>query len=144
MKAIPGYDGAYYATIDGMIWSDKRKRFLTPVIDHKGYLRVRMPDGPKRIHRLIAITYIDNPCGFDTVDHIDENKFNNSVDNLRWLSRGENKSRSWSKPVKCVETGEVFKSQIECCNAKNIQPSHLSQVLNGKRDKTRGLHFIYI
>ena len=143
MKPIPGYDNKYYATFDGMIWSEKRHKFLKPSINRKGYLIVHMPDGPKTVHRLVALTYIDNPLNLETVDHIDENKFNNSVENLRWMSRGNNKSRSWSKRVMCVETGETFKSQYATCKAKGIQPAHLSQVLNGKRERTLGLHFIY-
>ena len=42
------------------------------------------------VHRLVAVTFIPNPFGYDTVDHIDGNKDNNRVDNLRWVSRGVN------------------------------------------------------
>ena len=42
------------------------------------------------VHRLVAVTFINNPFGYDTVDHKDGNKSNNNVRNLRWVSRGTN------------------------------------------------------
>lgn len=45
------------------------------------------------IHRLVAITWIDNPNNFPEVDHIDNNVYNNKVDNLRWCDRQFNVSR---------------------------------------------------
>ncbi len=42
------------------------------------------------IHRLVALTFIPNPEGKRTVNHIDGDKHNNSVDNLEWLSDKEN------------------------------------------------------
>ena len=38
----------------------------------------------KYVHRLIAETFIDNPHNYTEVDHLDRNKLNNCVDNLRW------------------------------------------------------------
>jgi hypothetical protein len=48
------------------------------------------------IHRLVAETFIPNPLNYDSVDHMDRNKKNNCVDNLRWCSIYENKS-SWDR-----------------------------------------------
>lgn len=42
------------------------------------------------VHRLVAVTFIPNPFGYDTVDHIDGDKNRNCKDNLRWVSRGTN------------------------------------------------------
>ena len=42
------------------------------------------------VHRLVAVTFISKIDGKDEVDHIDRNKLNNNVLNLRWVSRSEN------------------------------------------------------
>ena len=46
------------------------------------------------VHRLVAETFIENPNNLSDVDHIDCNKENNHVDNLRWVTREENMARN--------------------------------------------------
>lgn len=48
------------------------------------------------VHRLIAETFIPNPNNYDSVDHIDRNKHNNNVTNLRWCTTKEN-MKSWER-----------------------------------------------
>lgn len=138
----------YGVTEDGEVWSYKYKKFLRPAVHRRGYLYVYLSNNnvstKKYIHRLVAETYIPNPENLDTVDHIDENKLNNNVSNLRWLSRGENKSRSWSKQIRCIETGEVFNSVTNCARSYNLQMSNIWKVINGERNHTGGLSFEYV
>lgn len=61
----------------------------------EGYYTVRIKNAvfmPQTfyLHRLVAVCFIPNPFGYDTVDHIDGDKSNNRIDNLRWVSRGTN------------------------------------------------------
>ena len=61
------------------------------------------------VHRLVAETFIENPNNLSDVDHIDRNKENNRVDNLRWCSRIEN--MAWNaKPFKIIDikTGNIY------------------------------------
>jgi len=153
MKKINEIEGfeqfeGYGITSCGKVWSFRTNKFLKPQRDKKGYLCVNLISGKNqktvKIHRLVALAYIPNPDNLETVDHIDENKDHNYINNLRWLSRGENKSRSWSKPVKCLETGQVFESGAAAAREMNLEPSHVSQVCNRKRNHTGGYHFEFI
>jgi hypothetical protein len=60
------------------------------------------------VHRLVAKAFVPNPNNYPQVDHIDNNKFNNQADNLRWVTCQTNILRT-SKPIKASnkETGEV-------------------------------------
>lgn len=94
MRDIPGYEGIYAATSCGKIWSYRRKKFLKPEVLENGYLRVCLSVGSirnrYRVHRLIAMTYLDMPEGKCEINHLDGNKQNNCVNNLEWCSHREN------------------------------------------------------
>ena len=94
MKDIVGYEGQYAITSCGQVWSYKRKRFLSIIVDAWGYARVNLSKNGKvkayKIHRLVAETYIPNPEGLRDVNHLDENKLNNSINNLTWCSHKDN------------------------------------------------------
>ena len=52
-----------------------------------------------KVHRLVAESFIENPCNLPEVNHIDENKLNNVVSNLEWCTAQYNTSYSLSKQV---------------------------------------------
>lgn len=104
------------------------------------------------IHQLVALTYIPNPEGKATVNHKDEVKTNNRVENLEWMTNRENLrygtrdervSLSLQKPVKCIETGEVFESINIAAKAINRDQSSLSKCLRGKTKTCAKLHWKY-
>ena len=94
-RPIPNYEGYYEASNLGRIRSVYRyKRVLKPMISNTGYERVDLFKNRHRkqysVHRLVAITFIDNPDNKPFVNHRDENKINNCADNLEWVTHVEN------------------------------------------------------
>lgn len=79
----------------GFGWRHRKGRILSPNHNGNGYLCVelRKGDGKRNrryIHRLVAEVFIDNPDELPQVDHIDYNRQNNDVANLRWVTVSEN------------------------------------------------------
>ena len=91
-KDIPGYEGKYQASSLGRIRS---KRGVLKLRDNFGYQRVMLyglKGGRKSlsVHRLVAKTFIPNPNNYPQINHIDENKSNNRIDNLEWCTQSQN------------------------------------------------------
>lgn len=59
--------------------------------DKDGYFRFHVDGKTRKIHRMIAETFIPNPDNKPTVDHIDRDRQNNDVSNLRWATDTEQK-----------------------------------------------------
>ena len=85
MKDIRNYENMYAITDDGRVWSYKTNKFLTPWLN-RGYLQVSLyNNGIEKkfsIHRLVAEAYIPNPDNKPQVNHKDEDRTNNTVENL--------------------------------------------------------------
>lgn len=73
---------------------DGKETLITPNIGSWGYKVIRLTALNQSkdflVHRLVAMTFIDNPAGKTQVNHIDGNKLNNRVDNLEWVTPSEN------------------------------------------------------
>lgn len=154
MKDIENYEGLYAVTSCGKVYSYRSKKFLKPR-NYRGYLGVVLcKDGKRKdylIHRLVAAAYIPNSDNLPLVNHKDENKHNNALNNLEWctqkynLNYGTAKERANQKKFKkcqCVETGEIFNSYKEAAEAKGIcNGSQIGSVINGKRKTAGGYHW---
>ncbi len=112
-------------------------RILKQDIDEDGYCRINLrynnKDKSFGVHRLVAAAFISNIDNLPTVNHIDGNKQNNCIENLEWASveyqnlhaiktglregtmsaARKASMKKISKPVRCIQTGEIFPS----CNA---------------------------
>ena len=61
---------------------------VTPTLNkHSGYVQVKLNGKTYQYHRILVKHFIPNPDDLPEIDHIDRNKVNNSLENLRWVSR---------------------------------------------------------
>lgn len=81
-------DTKYLVTEDGRIWSEYTNRFLKPC-NNAGYQNISLGGGKKNkrfIHRMVAECYIENPNNYEEVNHINNNRSDNRVENLEWCT----------------------------------------------------------
>lgn len=168
-KDIPGYEGLYQASTRGQIRSLPRTvtyvkhyadfdvtathHFEGKVLNQSytsGYLGVLLSvEGHVKdalVHRLVALTFLPNPENKPQVDHIDGNRANNSVENLRWVTSRENHASTMDKgqhtsqqlykkqSIRDVDTGEIFESMLAAEKKYNIPRGRISAAIkSGQR-----------
>lgn len=164
-KPIKGYEGLYEVSNLGNVKSvckngkgigigKSRKEVILKPIMNKGYLRVNLSKNGVikhfSIHRLVAEAFLPNPNNYPEVNHKDENKTNNTIDNLEWCdskynnnygTRNERINKTRSKSVRqYFLNGTLFatyKSIGEACRSTNINTGNISACCN-KKQKTAG------
>lgn len=91
---IDGFEHLYEVSNLGNIRRTGTAHNLMPLHVGSGYLDVILCNSKKRkqikIHRVVALAFLDNPENKPCVNHLDENKHNNAVTNLSWCTRKEN------------------------------------------------------
>ena len=159
-KIIP-FEPDYQISTFGRIMSCKYKntKLLTPSKKETGYLEIGLSYKTNKrkwflVHRLVLSVFnpIPNMDKME-VNHKDENKSNNRLENLEWVTSFENcnygtrndrlKEKQGMR-VMCVETGVVYSSEKEASMLTGTCHSSISNVLNGKRKKAGGCHWIEV
>lgn len=134
-------------------------RELNYELTKNGYLRVTLSHNGvvKReyVHRLVATAFIPNPEGYVCIDHIDRNKTNNIVGNLRWVSYSMNERNKDNKQVICHTLEGDFVRQFSCIQeaadmltADNVThnpgcKAHICSCCRGRLEKAYGFRWSY-
>lgn len=101
-KDIEGYNGKYRISSYGRVFSVK-KGVMMKFYNQHGYLRLKLTNNGREkdyaVHRLVAEAFIPNPDNLPFINHKDEDKANNKVENLEWCTAWYNSNYSFAKPV---------------------------------------------
>ena len=105
-RPVVGFEGLYEVSSFGSVRSLPKVHYaidgrvfhydghIVPQYIHNGYYQVTLKkDGhqhPYTVHRLVAKAFLLNPNGLPQVNHIDENRLNNNVNNLEWVTKRQN------------------------------------------------------
>ena len=154
MKEIPGYNGDYKINESGVV-INKNGHVMRTAVNNSGYLRttLEVPNtNPVRrknesIHRLVAETFIPNPDNKPCIDHINTNRADNRVENLRWVTYSENSynpitnkrnsiantgaSNPNARKTKCITTGKIFETTTAASKYYNVQRENICRCCKG-------------
>lgn len=143
-KDVPGYVGSYQVSNLGKIKSLSRfngrysckEQILKPRSDKKGYLRISLYKNNKIknffVHRLVAMAFIPNPDNLPQINHKNEIKTDNRVENLEWCSAYYNMNFGkrpdlYSKPIKQIKGNIeiIYKSISEAERQTGVARSNI-------------------
>lgn len=163
---IPGYEGFYQISNFGRVKSFyfKNPRILKP---HKvkGYSNVELYKNKEKkqfyIHRLVMENFcpIENMSMLD-VNHKDEDKSNNHISNLEWMTHKDNlnygsraekarikmqgRNSPRSKKVRCIEKDVIYEALREAERQLGIPATNISRACKGKIKSAGGYHWEYV
>lgn len=168
---IEGYEGYYKVSNYGRVKNAERKVWngrgyytiketvKSPSLN-RGYLQIKLSknntDKMYLVHRLVADTFISNFSNFPCINHKDENKENNRVENLEWCTveynnryngRYDRVSKKMGNIVQQIKDGKVVKEYQSCRQAArelNIHPCHIAECARGIRSSYGGYAWKYV
>jgi hypothetical protein len=162
---IPNYEDHYFVSNYGNVKSIDRLtadgrhvkgKVLKPVVRPDGYLQISryMSDGKQKIelvHRLVASAFLGEiPDGY-VVDHIDRNRANNNINNLRYILKKENDGQGGKtqgkKVIQLDKCGDIVGKYLSVSDAHRktgINHGDICRSCNGKRKTAGGFCWRYV
>lgn len=166
---IPNFDGLYEASSLGNVRAPEKRiigrlgipytrpaqQIRVVISQSNGYGYVRLSKNGKsknyRVHRIVADLFVENPNGYNVVNHKDENKANNRADNLEWCTHdynvhygtGISRTRAWmmenrAKPIQQYsKSGDFireFPSVMDASKELNIEHINIIKCAKGSMD----------
>ena len=173
-KPIKNYENLYdisnYGRVKRKIFINRmtilnKEKILKCVSTTGNYLLIGLYKNGKcktrLVHRLVAETFLNNENNYQEINHIDENKHNNRIDNLEWCNKRynlnygtrnerisaskRNKPRTkFEKVVQYDLKGNFIKEYENLCIAeKETEIRHIRECCDNKRKTTKGYIFKY-
>lgn len=181
-RNIEGYEGLYQVSNFGRVKSlnynnTNQEKILSQFGNGKGYLFVNLYKERKMkncyVHRLVAQAFLDNTNNYPMINHKDENKENNCVDNLEWCTQQYNvnygtaqarriantdyKAKTAKMDYKAIaekQSKQVYQYDKQCnlikiwkstmeCDRNGFNSSAISTCCNGKRNSHKGFVWSY-
>ena len=146
---IPGFDRYSITSLGDVISFRRYSRgvALSPYIDKDGYACVSLRVGDKskafKVHRLVAVTFLETSDLSLQVNHIDGNKLNNHFTNLEWISNLDNQRHAWQTGLKQIKLSlsqvsdikdliKLGRSNTEIAKLYSVDQSLISNIKTGK------------
>ena len=175
-KPVSGYEGLYEVSDTGQV-RRVGGNVLKPQNESHGYLSVSLSKNghkiSKKIYRLVAVAFVENPENCNVVNHLDGNKHNDDAQNLEWTTIAGNNKHAWDirlnhntenqrlsasitgreaakiaheknkRKIVCLNNGVVYESIKDAALSLGVDHSKISAVALGKRNHTSGYKFSY-
>lgn len=149
----------YEISRNGCVRNMETGKTLKPTLNTGGYPSVTLCSNAKRrnrtVHRLVAEAFIPNPRNLPEVNHLDENKANNSVSNLEWVTKKANMNygtrtqraseKKFKRVVQRTLTGEIVKiwDSVKDAEQSGFHHSAISDCCHGRRKHHGGFVWGY-
>ena len=151
-KDVEGYEGLYQISNLGKVRN--KNQLIKSFPDKLGYRNVFLfksnKKQTKKLHRLVAQAFIENPNNYPIINHKNGIKNDNRIENLEWTTYKNNSIYAVknglikTKKVMCLETHKIYESIKEASKEVGVFDGHITKVCKGQRKTTGGFHWAYI
>ena len=155
-KQVPNTIKTYWVSNLGRFKNSFGIILVNSKVTLSGYISVGIDKLTYRLHRIVALTFIENPENKKQVNHIDGNKTNNAVSNLEWVTNQENQIHKFKTGLGNNYTRKIgqydlennlikeFSSIVGAAKELNIGKSNIRGILSNYRKTAGGFIFKYL